>query len=438
MPIATFKPTANNKVKPKTPSIAPDGYKSITLSHRDTPIGSLINLVGGTPWKVDYYSQVLHTDDTARNIDIYSSPSFQKVNLIKHLEIMVTEGLSSSIEASSNISVTTGAGTAYNAVEPNTGDVFIGELLNLSTYLFRVTSVRPLSHVTKSHYHIEYRLEEPITTSDTKYIDLSNKIENTYYFDKALLESGSDYLVIDYKASSIEDLSKLYSNVNDSYFNRFISKTSNLLTFESDIIKLYDHHLSDFVMKTLDHTKHDMRMVSINPGNLTPRNIWDLLLNRDTLSINTLETSLTIVKRSSFRTTPMLATVAYTPTTHVIVSSDSSKPDVVGYRFDEIFDITNIDITTLFTRTYKENDTEILIIKPIMIDAFYVLSDGFYNTTNDVTLLESLVRNYINNNPIDAAKLLVLYEDYKNWGLLEQFYYTPILLLLTKYTLTTI
>lgn len=76
------------------------------------------------------------------------------------------------------------------------------------------------------------------------------------------------------------------------------------------------------------------------------------------------------------------------------------------------------------------------LIRPVTVDNKYVLSNAFYlESETGQSVLEVQTNNLLNNRAISTADLYRLAEDHKNWGLLEQFYYTPILIILLKYVL---
>ena len=78
------------------------------------------------------------------------------------------------------------------------------------------------------------------------------------------------------------------------------------------------------------------------------------------------------------------------------------------------------------------NQVTMPLIKNVLVDGFYVLSQNFYEDTAGQSVLEFLTRNYMNNKAIDPKVLLAVAKSYTNWGGLERFYYLPIILVLIK------
>lgn len=79
---------------------------------------------------------------------------------------------------------------------------------------------------------------------------------------------------------------------------------------------------------------------------------------------------------------------------------------------------------------------EVPLIRPTTLDQYYVLSNAFYTESEtEQSVLEVQTNNMLNNRAVNMSELYRLCDDHKNWGLLDQFYYTPILMILLKYNL---
>lgn len=79
---------------------------------------------------------------------------------------------------------------------------------------------------------------------------------------------------------------------------------------------------------------------------------------------------------------------------------------------------------------------EIPLIRPTTLDQYYVFSNAFYTEAETgQSVLEVQTNNMLNNRAVVMSELYRLCEDQKNWGLLDQFYYTPVLMVLLKYNL---
>ena len=76
------------------------------------------------------------------------------------------------------------------------------------------------------------------------------------------------------------------------------------------------------------------------------------------------------------------------------------------------------------------------LIRPVTLDDYYVLSEAFYTNNGPLqSVLEVQLTNMFSDEAISISELYRLCDDYLNWGLLEQFYYTPLLLTMIKHVI---
>ncbi len=103
----------------------------------------------------------------------------------------------------------------------------------------------------------------------------------------------------------------------------------------------------------------------------------------------------------------------------------------VGYELLDTLNSSNIEFI-------EENDiyTSDTLTTPYIYkvnkDNKYILSNNFYNDTNNKSILEILIKDYLRNQTINNIMLINLCNRFKLWNRLDQFYYGPLLLLLIK------
>ena len=74
-------------------------------------------------------------------------------------------------------------------------------------------------------------------------------------------------------------------------------------------------------------------------------------------------------------------------------------------------------------------------VYPVLRDDYYVLGADFYNQTTTQSVLEDAVSNYLLGDALDINSLSNTAKLFTRWGMLEQFYYVPILLTLIRGTI---
>ena len=89
---------------------------------------------------------------------------------------------------------------------------------------------------------------------------------------------------------------------------------------------------------------------------------------------------------------------------------------------------TGISGTTLVRNTTYVSNT----LYPSTTTGTYVLSQAFYDQQPPYTTLEALVCDYLEGRSISFAQINPMFESVKSWTLLEQFYYMPLLFVLSR------
>ena len=73
------------------------------------------------------------------------------------------------------------------------------------------------------------------------------------------------------------------------------------------------------------------------------------------------------------------------------------------------------------------------LVHPVGVDDHYMLSKYFYTKAEyGQSQLELQTWNYLEHRSLDYRQLQNLCDDVKDWGVLERFYYIPILLFLLQ------
>lgn len=148
-------------------------------------------LPDGTPWKVDYFLQVLSPGDSPAPIDHHLNPVFQRLAWLEDMTLFVTQPLSVTVDTDTNITYKTGEAT-FVGTSPEVGDAFIAYLEFNNAYLFRVTETQALTASGAKTYRIAYTAYSPIDNYEATLDDLSHKVAtyDKYGFDISLYLQG--------------------------------------------------------------------------------------------------------------------------------------------------------------------------------------------------------------------------------------------------------
>jgi hypothetical protein len=433
-PTHDFEEPVNNV---KLTSITND---AIVSDSRWTPRMNLLTHAEGYLWTVNYYSQVTNKSSQLSAQQLSIDPTYQQYKKIHNLEMKVQSPLDSSQDEESKAMKVTGEAILASFIVPNDKDMFTADIGEGQTGVFVITTSTKLSIYKEACYKISYTL---INTDSIRIQDLEDKVvENSYYHDKFVV-LGRNPIITSDKHSVLLELSQTYTTLLKQYFKRFYSREYNTMIIPGQDYVTYDHYLVDFLLSqfTTYDTPEIKYVTKYNVSDdlfMQCDNLWTLIRNRDISYLNTAFTKAGLISTKSFSNVAVAHGIRFSNISNVV------------YPTDPVLSIDNITVKNnkiLSTIVLKEADALLtgqnnVVVNSVNIrnisgvtsniytvtfDDYYVLSENFYKKTTTMSELEVIARDYIEGKSLDATQLLQSAKLYTKWGLLEQFYYTPIL-----------
>lgn len=448
MALAKYSPEAITEVIPNLPKITEKKHSGVVVDTKYTPLSSLLTYVEGAAWTVTYYSQVIDKDNDILTQDVGLSGVYQQYSEINAMDLRVVNPLTTSQDQTTNRMNVTGAANVYPFIIPNVGDMFAADVGDGREGIFRVTSSEKKSLLKESVYFIEYNLLYYSDIDTVRRQDLISKSINTYYYIKDFLLHGSNPLLIDEDYHAFDKLSILYNEIVQNYFKLFFSNEYKTLIVPGQSNIVYDSYLVDAVIAILDtkDTPHLMHIRKLNVDDdeyLKQPNLWDALINKDLSLLDLSNKTMGLVSTKNFNANPVLNGIRFSGINYIVypkrpekLLNSGSQKDSKLLSIEKINKVTSRSVllsTLVGDRELDLSSNFVVNIKPVLIDDRYILSDSFYFTGKDMSLLEILTTDYLNDKAIKPTDILKLIKNYRNFGVLEQFYYLPIILILIKY-----
>jgi hypothetical protein len=339
------------------------------------------------------------------------------------------------------------SGTAllYPFMIPNEGDMFSADIGEGKTGVFRITSTVKKSIFKEAVYEITYSLD---TDLPGKLIDLEQKTVTTDYFHKDFLNYGQNPLVSTSDQSIFLELQQVYAVVSKQYFKKFLSNEYKTLILPGQPNAVYDHFLVDFVLSQFSARESNeilyLRKLNVDDDSIMKNDsLWTALKNKDISYLNTCFKQVGLVNTQSFTSDPINEGIRYTGITNVVYPIDPilSVDDTINNSIKTLSSDVIIEATAslgqLNTMVRSINlralgNSSVVSIYDVTVDPYYVLSANFYNATDTQSVLEGIVTSYLKGEALNSAQLLTTAKLYTSWGLLEQFYYLPILMTLIR------
>jgi len=400
------------------------------VTQDDTDIGALTQYISGPSWVVNYYRQVLGSDDPALPHDSNQPAAIQHYELIKDLEIKVTSPLPD-VSTDTNTTITLEGGGLYLAGNaPNAGDMLHVSLTGGRSALFTVTNVNRRSYNLNTIYEITYILVVfTDTPSGKNELDtINNKVIRTFVYNPT-----TNGLVDTSQIGCVRDLYVLKEGLMNWYANLFIEKESNTLLLPKQEYRYFDNYLAEYIVTTTSVMTNPMLsniniLETNNDVCMRRPTFWSALKYRNSHLLHHCDSimgQLDVGRIQSHRYTNMLRYGWIDYIIYPIENNPSLAHDNTCMTA-EVLDIREVatygrDLDHIFSNTQEQ------LIPLVTDDEFYVFSENFYRGSGEMTPFEGLVLEYIKTGNIDTTLLIKIAETYMDWGLLEQFYYIPIL-----------
>lgn len=428
----------------ETVRVSTDDYKTAVVDTKWVPRSSILTHIEGSSWVVDYYAQILDTDSNLSGQQYTKNPVYQSYKKIANLELKVKTALNTDQDDANKEMNVTGDAVLYPSIIPNEGDMFVADIGEGKSAVFRVNSSKKNSIFKEACYDIAYVLD---TDNNDKKLDLEQKTTVVYYYHKDYLLNGSNPLILKNEMDTLLNLKKVYDIMLYQYFRRFFSHEFKTLLVPSQLMPTYDSYLTSYVLSMFGtqeaHELAYIRALNMDEDRVAKcDNIWSALKFKDISLLNTAFTKAGLISSLAFSRTPTYNGIRYSGVGAVVypknpyVTVDGSYVNSVKTTSSELqassdaATASNVLVRAVNLRKLDDDLGDNLY--PVTVDDYYVLSANFYNNTNTQSTLETAVTAYINNNQVDADQLYNTAKNFHTWGSLEQFYYLPIVMTLIR------
>lgn len=437
-------------------------YADVGIDTRWTPLQSIMSHIAGSVWEVTYFSQVIDTDSQLMPQSPTVSAAFQQYRKIEGMQLRVSDPLNIQQDDTTKMMQIDGSAIVFAAVIPNEGDMFTADIGLGKPAVFRVATSAKKAIFKEAAYDITYAF----ASTDEEYIhDLEMKTVQSLVFKKDFLNRGQNPLLLEEEAVIIENLEAQYRALADNYFNTFFNNEYKTLTVPGQTYSVYDPFLVKFVSEQFtqedSHLLQDLRVLNTgSDGAVKQDNIWKALRYRDASYLKNGFTKTGLVLTNQFTNNPYHNGIRWSGV-QLCVYPTNPRIGIGGLRTDEVLLTTSIGLisdtpntfytdkeapasgtdssnTTMYPSTLLAktniglNPDGTLNLKKVTHDSYYVLSEDFYKDTEDKDVLEYTVSKFLDRTELDAVQLSKTAKLIPQWGMVEQFYYTPIILFMMR------
>lgn len=446
MPIPKLedKPITAPQQLPITAEIQPEPYRHSIVDTKVQPQESVLTHLSGSKWTVDYYSQIVSADEELGPFEPTQLPPYLQYMKVVRCELLLQGSLSPQISPNTNVARLVGTVRFYPGLKPKYGDAFIADIGDGVAGQFTILDVRRLTVLTDTAYEAQVELSrQPV---DETLMDLlDSKVVKTTYFQKDHFLYGQNPYILEEDYNNKKSLEDYIDDLEQIWIKTFWDLELKTFLIPGQTSKCYDPFVMKIVLSLFDISSHplytNIRVLNVDdygiPGIM---DIWTALVSREPYHLHAVFQKMVLASNAAFSGRPRYNGVRFSGVDRVAVPLNLQMNPQTTYDF---FGYNNLCVAPgvpLTNATPTETDGTIGTELPVVgLDSYYVLSQAFYeNNRPSMTKFERLLRDGIERKAINATDVIPYYNSWYKWSKLDQYYLTPMLVILMRFALRSI
>lgn len=418
--------------KPENPNLQPIANKTIAVDTKVNSLASLITHIAGYKWIVTYFSQYITRDDELATLEVNRPAVYQQYLRINDFEIRVSSPLNMSQNQETNETDYLGNGTIFAGVIPNVGDMFIADIGDGRAGVFKITDTPQLSILRDNTSSVEYKL---VGYAENYLADLESKTVKTTWYVRDFVDIGKTPLLVASEVQSLKEIRQNLLAIPKYYYNMFFNQNRATFLVPNQKYETYDWGIVGYLRRLIPTDVHseylNLKVLNCDDSGRQPKTLLDALLDRDQGIISVMVQKARMLNCRSVTVAPRFSSIRYSGISNLyypdIPGQSLGSPAITDLQpskpryLDDEMDSYTTEINSL--GGLKP------IIHPVTKDDYYVLSAAYYTSNaTEQSWLETLVMQYIANQPLALDKLLIIAKSSYFWNHVEQFYYMPIVI----------
>lgn len=411
--------------KPEQPVVNPTPYKGVQVDTQIIPLKTLLTAIEGRRWVVTWFSQVLGGDGEVAAQQDSRLAINQQYKRINELELKVTDAIP--INPTYNVESTEfearGRANMYPGVIPNPGDMFIADLGDGRPGLFIVISpVEQRTIFTQTTYSIEFTLKQYLSPEDHK--DLLEKTVQEYFFIRDFLDTGLNPLITTVAHDQYLELLEMRQSLPYEYLNQYIDREFSTLLVPG-LGRTYDPFLTTFVETCFGDKVTEVYARGLNKPTVMddrqrlPVTLFDAIIDLRPRTLKRADKQIGLLSTRLFHANPYFGGIRYSGLNYVIFPPNLRQD--ASWVAEPWADYPIPGPVTPNTDGSRD-------IPQLYADGYYVLSKAFYDRdTENLSRLEAMVWQMFDNDTVDPAQVLSLWDKSYDWDAMSQFYFLPVL-----------
>lgn len=418
-------------------NIVTEPEKTAIVDNFRVPTSHLLQYGEGSPWPVRaYYRRILGTNDTVELFDVGNLNPTQQYQKIEKLIISVTSPIVPVQNQDSKAFEIRGAGNIANSIIPNKHDVFVAEIGDGDYGVFSLGETERKSHNKVANYEVEYQMLYRLTPEIESLLD--GKVTEEFVYDPRRIAIREEPIMTKDTHRRFVSVLEAIRQIQRTYPLDFYDKPSQSLRVPVNDTYTHDAFLTNFARNIGCCDERVSYTIYPHPPYRPDdiRTVWWSLENN--IPTRDITTKFLKYHASSFSGMMRPGSIGWSVFDYTYFPADQEPLNISrAHPGKAVIMPLSMDKSKGFEpeeseTTYSELDGNLPYLLPID-DDYYVFSKAFYEG-GAASLLEHLMRCYLEHKPITPQDILAVTERAISLPDLERFYYLPVCLLLLMYS----
>lgn len=445
--------------------VAKPHYIADAVDTRYTPLENIQTYIEGTPVYLNYYQQVVTKQTELRPPQIssdYEATVQQEYRFVEKLEVRQSSSFSVDYDSSTGSFNIQGDLTFYPRVAPNKHDILIGDIGLGKGGIFIIDEVTPLMYTVQRSHSVQIKfLAEINNTALLEYLE-KHTIES-YRYNTDYLRLGRDPMMTTSSFDVMTRLKKARREVLSRFLGKFYDRHLRAPVLFHASRKVYDPLLTAALKDVCERSEHpDLAHLFSRPTDegkeLAIPTVWNCLVECNEDLFYTISQKMWVLPRTVFGRYSTMHGIRYSNIDYIVYPADTQSNYGQGlelyersktplqiainhFIFDDLDNPSNAGIPTnpdlIPVEEKLDSPLAAMPYPNITSDDYYVFSGAFYNDQkHHQSMIEREVGKMLRHEKLDQEGVVNLCNELKSRPSIEQFYYSVVLMALTRYAIT--
>lgn len=418
-------------INPQTPVKARDDLmKSAVIDEQYNSQIGLENYAAGFSVEVEFYQQVLGEHDEQTGQQTSRDEANQQWRHIQRFPIKLQSGMQPVFDGGTRRFSSQGSFVMPALVVPKVGDMLLIGGLDHRQAVYSIMQVIPKNISLAPAYECEVAFQYLL--DEERLADFTLKTTETCVYDADQLKHGKHPVLATVAYNRKYEYLRMALEVTQIYYHEFYHRDINTLLIPGQVLAMYDPwcvRAFNRLWGALEGktTRHFQTMNVDDSQYADAKSVFELVMDKNAMMESQLTVQFSLVHYKEFFPYPQTAGIRFSGIRGVMWPV---------YGFQSYYDLKPTPVTEPKNPFFEGNEDKVeggqRLYPLVTEDKYYVFTEAFYKKSEDMTVLEGLVRNLIEDKLVKHPELVRLVNAIPLMPALERYYFTPFILMLLR------